>query len=288
MASRSSPLLRSSEASSFVPLSFLFWRGFAAVSLLPSPSLPCSGLDRRPKSVARGARVQTLCPYAPSPSAPGQARSSERHRETMKTADSPSRRPPLRRPLRARPEVSRRREAYKANSPSTCAPLRRPLRARPEVGNERRTKQTPLPAELPSAAASEPGPKSAARGVDSKCPVQLCTPSPPPPGQARSRSRFQISPRAPPPPLPGQARSRRQVRWCGRIVNPTYTSSSRIVAAAVPLRFRARHLAVRRKAQTLSSRGVRSLGLIAAKSTRSAAKLAASYVESASIAALIL
>ena len=41
----------------------------------------------------------------------------------------------------------------------------------------------------PSAAASGPGPKSVAKGVQSKYPVQLRTPPLPPPGQARSRQR---------------------------------------------------------------------------------------------------
>ena len=80
-----------------------------------------------------------------------------------------------------------RREAEKANFPSTCVPLRRPLRARPEVNGERQRKQTPCPAERPSAAASGQGPQSAARGVESELPVQLCTPLQQPPGKARSK-----------------------------------------------------------------------------------------------------
>ena len=44
------------------------------------------------------------------------------------------------------------------------SPSCRRLRAWPEVGGERRIKQTPSPAERPSAASSGLGPKSAARG----------------------------------------------------------------------------------------------------------------------------
>ena len=62
---------------------------------------------------------------------------------------------------------SRRREAYKANSTSSCASLRCRLQYWPEVGGGRRAKQTPSPAERPSAVSSGPGPKLAARGVES-------------------------------------------------------------------------------------------------------------------------
>ena len=97
-----------------------------------------------------------------------------------------------------------------------CTPIRRLLRARPGVSGVRRRKQTLCPAAHPSAVASRPGLKSAARGVESKLPVQVRTPSPPSPAQARSRAargvenillvQLQILPSSP----PRQARCRRR------------------------------------------------------------------------------
>ena len=66
---------------------------------------------------------------------------------------------------------------------------RHPIPARPKVGGQRRRNQTLRPAARPSAAPAGPGPKSAARGVESKLSIQLRAPPTPPPGQARSRQR---------------------------------------------------------------------------------------------------
>ena len=99
---------------------------------------------------------------------------------------------PFRRTLQTRPEAGGsdcQREEKRGYSPPSCAALCRRLKARHEVGGERRSEQTPSPAAPPSAAASGPGPKLAARGVASEFPVKLCTPPLPPPGQARSRRR---------------------------------------------------------------------------------------------------
>ena len=65
----------------------------------------------------------------------------------------------------------------------------------------------------PSAAASEPGPKSAGRGVQNKLPVQQCpkTSGPGPMSATRSvESKLPVQHSPPPQPPPGQARSRRR------------------------------------------------------------------------------
>ena len=106
-------------------------------------------------------------------------------------------------------------------SPSSCALLRSRLRARPEVTGERRRKQIFhwLPAAPASAASTVPGPKSPARGVESKLPVQQRPPPPPPPAGSwpgpKSPARGVESKLpvhlCPPPSLPpGQARCRRR------------------------------------------------------------------------------
>ena len=92
--------------------------------------------------------------------------------------------------LRARPGVGcKERRTQEQHTPPT---VQCHLWARPEVGGkpERSREQTPRPAERPQAAsaASWPGPKLAARGVESKFPVQLSTPSLPPPDQARRQA----------------------------------------------------------------------------------------------------
>ena len=71
--------------------------------------------------------------------------------------------PPLGQGRQAR---SRRREAEKANSPSSCPPLRYHLRARPGVSSERCSEADSLSDRTPSASASLPSPKSAARWVE--------------------------------------------------------------------------------------------------------------------------
>ena len=192
-----------------------------------SPS-SCNPLRRRlrARSEAGGERrrERNACTAsAPPPPPPGLARSRRREGEESQLpvqCHPLAACAPLRRPLRAGPEVgresareaciavqrkfpvqlrlspppppgearSRLRDACKANSPPSCTPLRRRLWAWPEVGGERRAKQTPRPAAQPSAAASGPGPKSAARGVESK-PVQLPSPPLPPSVQARSQQR---------------------------------------------------------------------------------------------------
>ena len=118
-------------------------------------------------------------------------------------ANSPSSCAPLRHQLRARPQVGdeRRREQTTRQStppsaaasglgPKSAARLRGvesklPVQLHPppppppgQDWSRRRGKQTPRPAAPLSAAASGPGPTSAASGVESKLPVQLCPCSP--------------------------------------------------------------------------------------------------------------
>ena len=180
-----------------------------------SPS-SCNPLRRRlrARSEAGGERrrERNACTAsAPPPPPPGLARSRRREGEESQLpvqCHPLAACAPLRRPLRAGPEVgresareaciavqrkfpvqlrlspppppgearSRLREACKANSPPSCTPLRRRLWAWPEVGGERRRKQA-RPAALPSATTFGPGPKSAARDAEKQIPVIAVPPS---------------------------------------------------------------------------------------------------------------
>ena len=147
--------------------------------------------------------------------------------------NSPSSCAPLRRRLWARPEVGcerrRKRNPRPTAHPSDAAsgpgpklaagevvrnisvqlraPPLRVRAARPKLGGERRRKQTPRPAACPSDALSRPGPKSAAKGVESKL-IQTNTYLCSAPVQQRWRSAAAVG--APPVSLlPGQ------VAWRG-------------------------------------------------------------------------